>query len=152
MSAAIIEMLIIESSRDGVLTQTEIESIYKEAESMGVSKGLVDSLIDDYQSKIKAEAKVKEDNDRQKKEREDNRKYDVFVLIFEKLVRGWICKSKSRVLEKKEFMPELIREAQERKIEIDWLNSWITKLEKSEQEIAGIKHEGLFGKLKNMFK
>ncbi len=152
MSAALIEILIQESSRDGILSRSEIETIYKEAESMGVSKALVDSLIEEYNSKLNSAAAKKAEEEIKRKEKDDNRKYDVFKLTFEKIIRKWIQKSKDRILDKADYMPELRREAQQKKIEIKWLDEWVLSLEKSEQEIAGIKPKGIFGKFKDIFK
>jgi len=156
MSATIIEMLIQEASRDGVLSQTEIESIHKEALSLGVSKALVDSLVEDHLAKLKASADEKAENERLKREKDENIKYDLFEKTFEKLVRGWICKSTTRILDKTtgpdSYITLLRREAQQKQIEMTWLDAWILKLEKSEQEIAGIKPQGFFDKIKNIFK
>ena len=150
MSATLIEMLIVEATRDGVLSQEEIQSIHEQAQALDVSKGLVDSLINNHLAKLQAEANLSAEKERLQIEREKARKYELFEMTFEKLARKWICKSATRVLDRKDYMPDLIREAQQMKIEITWLENWITKLEKSEQEIAGIK-PSLFVKIKGLF-
>jgi hypothetical protein len=152
MSATIIEMLIQEAVRDGNLSQTEKESIYKEAEALGFSKALVDSLIDDCMTKMRTNEAEKAELEKNRKEKDQNRKYELWDFTYQKLVREWINKSPKRILDKKDYLPDLRREASDKKIEFSWLDNWIEKLEKEEQDIAGIKSQSIFDKLKGLFK
>jgi hypothetical protein len=151
MSATIIEMLIKEAVRDGNLSQTERESIYKEAEALGSSRALVDTLIDDCLTSINAKEAEKAEMEKKRRDKDENRKYELWDLTFQKLVREWINKSPKRLLDKKDYLSDLRREASNKKIEFGWLDNWIEKLEKEEQEIAGIKSQGIIAKLKGFF-
>jgi hypothetical protein len=151
MSATIIEMLIQEAVRDGNLSQAERESIYKEAEALGSSRALVDTLIEDYLTRMNVKEAEKAEMEKNRREKDENRKYELWDSTFQKLVREWINKSPKKMLDKKDYLPDLRREASNKKIEFGWLDNWIEKLEKEEQEIAGIKNQGIIAKLKGFF-
>lgn len=151
MSATIIEMLIQEAVRDGNLSQAERESIYKEAEALGSSRALVDTLIEDYLTRMNVKEAEKAEMEKNRREKDENRKYELWDFTFQKLVREWINKSPKKMLDKKDYLPDLRREASNKKIEFGWLDNWIEKLEKEEQEIAGIKNQGIIAKLKGFF-
>jgi hypothetical protein len=90
--------------------------------------------------------------EKNRKEKDQNRKYELWDFTYQKLVREWINKSPKRILDKKDYLPDLRREASDKKIEFSWLDNWIEKLEKEEQDIAGIKSQSIFDKLKGLFK
>ena len=68
MSATIIEMLIQEAVRDGNLSQAERESIYKEAEALGTSRALVDTLIEDYLTRMNVKEAEKAEMEKSEKD------------------------------------------------------------------------------------
>jgi hypothetical protein len=149
MSLEVIEILIKESLRDGVISIAEKESLIHQAEQFGISVSVVESLITEQldivnRQNIQAELKVE-----QEKQKSDRIKKETFVMTFEKLIRKWCQRQKDCKLNN-EDKTDLRREAVNSKIDIDWLENWIKTIEEEEQKIAGIKPS--FGaRLKNMF-
>lgn len=144
MSIEVIELMIKESLRDGVISENEKVTILQEAEAFGISKNIVESILDEQK---KLSEKIKNDKlekDRLEIERKENLRFEIWDMTFKEMVKKWIRKSDKRVLAK-DYIIDLRIEAEKSKIEFKWLDNWIEELEKSEQSIAGIK-KGFFSK------
>lgn len=144
MSLEVIEIMIKEALRDGVISENEKLTIIQEAEAFGISRNLVESILDEQKSLTEKRINDELEEDKLEKERKENLKYEHWNIAFKKRVIEIIRRSDKRVLSK-EATVEFREIAVRMKIDFNWLDNWIKEHEESEQAIAGIK-KGFFSK------